>query len=486
MKKRLLLALFTGNSCIAFAQTEMSSWTATGGGGVATPVVTDYQAIGINPSNLGWSARYEGKTFTLGFLEGSYSVHSQALTKPAIKDRLKISDLFNENEIPSLTYDEKAAAARDFAESATAINIDINWIGSAITTKAVGGFAFGIKERFQWYSRLSSSTSEMLFLGYNSDYYDQTFYVDGIDTIATTNPDSINYGTASIPNPISEILDDSRLSLTWMREYGFSYGLKVFGGENVSLYAGAGLKYLQGLGLVDIRKVNGNMQAYFALTPGLGIEYENSSFSNPSTAADSVGFSSVGSGFGFDLGLSAIINEKLKIGMAVTDIGSVTWDGNVYQVNNTLVVETDLNGMESYNFVTDLENLVGQDGVIGGEVVKERVTKLPTRIRAGASYRLHKKLEAGVDFIVPMNQEMGNLEKMVIGFGGIFKPVKIVKLSAGMVTGGHYETMVPVGITLAIPSGVWEFGVASRDALIFFTSSSPTLSLATGLLRFRF
>ena len=85
-----------------------------------------------------------------------------------------------------------------------------------------------------------------------------------------------------------------------------------------------------------------------------------------------------------------------------------------------------------------------------------------------------------------MNQEMGNLEKMAVGFGGIFKPVKIVKLSAGVVTGGHYDTMVPVGVTLAIPSGVWEFGVASRDALIFFTSSTPTLSLATGLLRFRF
>ena len=49
----LLTAGLLALPAAAWAQTELSNFTATGRGGVATTFATDYQAIGINPANLG-------------------------------------------------------------------------------------------------------------------------------------------------------------------------------------------------------------------------------------------------------------------------------------------------------------------------------------------------------------------------------------------------------------------------------------------------
>lgn len=483
MKKQLFLVAAALLAFEGFAQTEMSSWTATGRGGVATSLVTDYQALGINPSNLGWTSQYEEKTFTLGLLEGSYSVYSEALTKPEVKD-----NIINYGSGETLTYEQKVAAAQEFTNAGFAINIDVQWLGAALTTENAGGFAFGVKERFQWYSELSEDASDILFLGMNADYFDNKFWTDGIDTVQITsgNPDSVSFGTATVPSPMSEILGESKLSLTWLREYNFSYGTKIVTNEDWVLYAGAGIKYIQGLGMMDIQRVDGKMTAFSAMTPGFGIDYGSASSNNPSAIADSTKFTSVGAGFGFDFGLSLIINQKIKFGAAITDIGNMTWDGNVYSVNDTLMVEYDQDGIDSYNIIGELGSLNGDDGALSWEGVSERETKLPTRLRLGGSILLGEKLEVGADVIMPMNDSGANIQSAVIGFGGDFKPIPWLRLSAGVLTGGNYAMMIPVGIAVAIPSGSWEFGVASRDAVTFFSSESPTVSLAAGILRFRF
>ena len=475
------LTLALGLSEGALAQTEMSAWTATGRGGVATTFVTDYQAIGINASNLGWTSKYEGKTFTLGLLEGSYSLYSEALTKDEVRNTF-IKTAKQED----LTYDEKIAAARDFTESGFAINLDVQAIGMALTTENAGGFAFGVRDRVRWFSKLSQPASEILFLGYNAPYFDQSFFTSATDTIATTNPDSINYASASVPNPMSDILDGSKLQLSWMREYSLSYGVKIAEGESVSIYAGAGIKYIQGIGYMDVQASGGQLNAYSALAPGFGVDYGSGSSLNPSSVDSSGSFSSVGSGIGFDFGVSIIANEKLKIGFAINDIGSVTWDGNVYQAKDTLLFDANDGGINSLNIFTESGDLAGDNGLFTWNGLAERKVKLPTMIRAGASYMFGEKFEAGVDFILPANEEPGNIDKAVIAVGADLKPIPWLRLSAGFITGGNYGFNLPVGLTVSIPSGSWEAGIASRDALTFFTSESPTLSLATGFLRFRF
>jgi hypothetical protein len=59
-------------------------------------------------------------------------------------------------------------------------------------------------------------------------------------------------------------------------------------------------------------------------------------------------------------------------------------------------------------------------------------------------------------------------------------------LSAGLVTGGDYDTKIPVGVTFIAGNGTYEAGIASRDAVTFFADRKPTVSLSMGFLRFRF
>jgi hypothetical protein len=85
-----------------------------------------------------------------------------------------------------------------------------------------------------------------------------------------------------------------------------------------------------------------------------------------------------------------------------------------------------------------------------------------------------------------MNDEPGSFQKPIIGFGGDIKPAKWVKLQAGFVTGGNYDFQIPVGVVFTTKGGSYETGIASRDAITFFTKNGPVLSLAIGFMRFRF
>jgi len=483
MKKAAMLALVGGMTVMTgVGQSELSAWTASGRG-VATTFVTDYQAIGINPSNLGWTAKYEEKKVTLGFLEGSYSLYSEALSKPEVKETFIQFGSGSDD----LTYAQKVSAAKDFTESGFAINLDFQPIGIALTTENAGGFAAGVRDRVRWYSQLNETTSEILFLGYNAPYFDRTFFTNATDTIATTNPDSINYANTNVPKTFSEILDGSKLTLTWTREYSFSYGVRLADMGGAQLYGGVGFKYLQGIALMDIRSENGSLTAHSALAPGFGVDYGGAPSTNPSGIPDSTGFTNVGSGFGMDFGLSIIINDNWKIGASITDVGTMNWDGNVYEAQDTIVYGTDNEGLNSLNIFTEIGDFAGDDGFFKWKGLKEIKTKLPTLFRFGTSYRFFDgKLELGADIVLPLNDEAGNLENALIAFGGDVKPMNWLRISAGVSTGGNYGFNMPVGLTIALPSGTWEAGIASRDALTFFTSDSPTLSLATGLLRFRF
>src|SRR5690606_38746471 len=85
---RILLASCAGLCAPALVgQSELSVFTTTGRA-ASTTFVTDYQAIGINPANLGWTWRHAGKHVAFGLAEGSYSVYSNALTRADIRNRL--------------------------------------------------------------------------------------------------------------------------------------------------------------------------------------------------------------------------------------------------------------------------------------------------------------------------------------------------------------------------------------------------------------
>jgi len=463
----------------------MSVFTTTGRA-AATTFVTDYQAVGINPANLGWKWRYEKKHMAFGLAEGSYSIYSEALTRDDLRNRVINADL-------DFTEAEKQEAGRAFADAGATLNGDVMLLGAAYTNEKLGGFAFQMRDRAQWTSTFGPTTAELLFEGYRSNYFDLLVLVTG-DTItnyASLSEDSlalIASGLATDPQLLSRVLDGSNISFTWYREFNVSYGRRIAKSENVEFFGGIGLKYLLGIGIIEMRAENNDFDGFSSLSPYFDINYGDAALNNPSriTARNTLLPEAVGKGFGLDLGLSAVIKEKWKVGAAVTNIGSINWKGNVYTADDGALVELASDGLDNYNFFAGIDDFVTNGGLLTWEGSSSRRVSLPTNARLGLGRTFGQMVEVGIDAVLPLNDEPGNYEKAVIGLGGDVRPLPWLQLSAGMVFGGNYDTKIPVGITFSTPSGTWEAGIASRDIVTFFTEKNPTVSLSMGFLRFRF
>jgi len=492
MKKKLLsLALLVSTSSVLFAQYELSSFCNTGHGG-ATTFASDYQATGINPANLGWDYRYTDKKFAMGYSEFTGSLYSDALTKKELKS--VINDLIS-GKSTNFTQQQKVDAAKSFASSGFTINANLGAFGAALITKKAGGFGFRINDSYQAYCKLGPTASNLLFLGKTSSVFDSLKLLNsaGITTqianYANMSPDSVKMvqsGYTTAPKQLSKLLNGSEMTFTWTREYNLSYGRKIVGDSLFALFGGIGVKYFQGLALLNVKAENDQMSGYSSLTPAINIDYGTAAKQANVITQTGALPKSVGSGFGFDFGANIIIKNRLKIGAAYINAGSIKWNGNVYKVKDTVVYSTTNAGLQNYNVFTQLKDIFGSKGLISMEGKKDTVIKLPGVFRAGASFQIGKIAEIGLDCIFPTTNVPGKFNKPLIGFGGDVYPVKWLKLQAGFITGGNYKYSIPVGIIFIAKGGTYEAGVASRDAITFFTQNSPTLSLSTGFLRFRF
>ena len=479
---------------LGFSQQEYSSFT-NAGRGCATTFATDYEAIGINPANLGWAWKFSNKKFAMGFAEFGASISSDALTKDQLRSSVASIISGNSN---NLTYQQKIDAASSFTQAGTTMNVDVSVFGAAITTKKAGGFAFRIVDHMQLYTKFGSNAANLFFLGKTSSIFDSLTIVTAAGTsqnianhpnLSSDTAKLVTQGYSNAPQLLSKVLNGSEIKLTWTREYNFSYGRKIFGDSIFALFGGVGIKYVQGLALLDVQSTNNHLSGFSSISPAFNINY-GAAAAQANQVTQSGGLpKTVGNGYGFDFGVNAIIKNKLKIGVAINNIGSIVWKGNAYTLKDTFLVKTTNAGLQNYNMITQLSNMfsAGAGGLVNLQGEKSITTQLPGMMRAGASLVLGKKGEVGVDFIVPLNTTSpGSFTNPVISIGGDFLPVKWLKLQAGFVHGGYYGNQIPLGIIFIAKGGTYEAGVASRDIVTFFTQNGPNLSLSMGFMRMRF
>jgi hypothetical protein len=492
--KKIYGILFLIVSLGAQAQYENSSFTNTGRG-CATTFATDYETVGINPANLGWDWKYSKKKFAMGFAEFGASISSDALTKTQLRNSVSAIISGNSN---NLSYQDKTGAASTFAQAGNTMNVDISVFGAALTTKKAGGFAFRINDHMQLYTQFGSNAANLFFLGKTSSIFDSLTIITSAGTYQNIanhpnlSPDTaklVAQGYSNAPQLLSKILNGSEIKYMWTREYNFSYGRKIFGDSLFALFGGVGIKYVQGLALMDIQSNNNQLTGYSSLSPAFNINYGTAAAQANQVNGSGGLPKTVGNGYGFDFGVNVIIKNKLKIGVAVNNVGSIVWKGNAYRLKDTFLIKTTNAGLQNYNMVSQLSNMfsTGAGGLISLQGEKSITTQLPGNMRAGASLVLGKKGEIGVDFIVPLNSNNpGSFQDPVISIGGDFMPIKWLKLQAGFVHGGYYGNQIPLGIIFVAKGGAYEAGIASRDIVTFFTQSGPNLSLSMGFMRVRF
>ena len=463
-----LAALLTLPAAVR-AQNELSNFTATGRGGVINTFAKDYQSIGINPANLGRPGEAV-VAFTIG--EVGAGLASRTLSKTLFKHIL-----FDGNQ--AVGPAEKAALVKGFeGDNALNFNFDATTFALAVSLpNGLGGLAFSNRQRVGAHLALNHNAADVIVNGRNAASMQQYYPTDP----ATGYPT----GTGQPAPFISTFLDGTSIQLAWTSEYNVSYGVRVLNQVGFKLSAGVGYRYIQGIGISDIQVNNGNLSAYTALSPVFGVNYGNLANNPQFNAETGSGLHPVGHGNGYDFGLSAEVGKIVRLGASVTDMGSMTWTGNVVTASDQKLQPTSSTGIQSYNVIKEIANQfdINQSNLFTYQAAQERTAALPAKLRLGAGVRLSSLFEAGVDFTAPLNKVAGNMPSPFIGLGIDFKPLTWVRLSSGVSGGSGYGTSLPLGLTLVTP--VWEAGVSSRDVMGYFSEKNPYHSVALGFLRFK-
>jgi hypothetical protein len=463
MKKIFTLVIALAVSTVLYSQSQISSSSAAGSG-VATAYLSDYQCLGINAANLGFTR--DSATFHISVLELGASVYSDAIQKKDIKQQFVFG-----NEPPQFTNAQKIAAAEEFVNSKFAVNLDVAWLSASYQSSKIGGIAFTIRERTTFSTFFNKELAQLVFEGYNAPYFD-SLAVSGGDTT----------GISKNPKTLGELANGSKITGTWYREYVVGYGRKLLSSENFSLFGGVGLKYLAGYGILDIEATNNQLSGFSALSPYTKVNYANSS---PSEIAGSA-MKTVGTGYGFDLGATVELFKKLKISAAINDIGSIKWTGNVYAANDTIVNNVKNGGFNNFNMIKEIKGLIQDSTIFSWKGRESKTIALPTNMRFGISYDFAYRSNIGADLYVPVNNNAGSFDKAIIGVGATVCFFKVLSLSAGYATGGDSGPVVPLGIMLSSKDGSWQMGIASRDALTFIKKNDPTISIAFGFIKISF
>ncbi|MCB9235416.1 MAG: hypothetical protein H6581_27420 [Bacteroidia bacterium] len=458
------------------AQVELSNFTATGRGGVGVTMMGDYQTLGINAANLGFYKFDESgvlpyKKFSLGIAEGVYSTYSSALERPELYQQFfKIENLVNPKNLDAA---EKKEAAQLFADNGLQMNLDVLPLGVALQpNEDVGGFSLNWRERMAFSVDLNQDMAGILFQGFN--------YTDYFDSTAVVNGDTLGY--ASLPKTFGQLFSGSQINWNWYREIGFGYGRKIIRNDKLAIYGGVGIKYLQGLAYLNVNANDEQLNAFSAITPGLGVNY---GVPTPSQVTGN-SFNPVGSGLGFEAGVTVVLFQKLKLGASATDLGYINWTGNVYSANDTIFNGLGSAGLNSYNVLSEIDDITGDKGLFTWSGETKVAQQTPAKFRMGASYDFGKIFSLGADAVIPLNNAPGNLKNPFIAIGGDLKPLPWFRFSSGMMFGGGTNFNIPLGVYFTGKDNLFEVGVASRDAVTWFVKRTPMLSLGVGLLRFKF
>ncbi|WP_201983603.1 DUF5723 family protein [Hymenobacter rubidus] len=461
----LLLAAGLALPTAALAQNELSNFSATGRGGVINTFATDYQTIGINPANLGRATNFK-VAFTIA--ETGVGAGSQSLTKTMFKHILYDGG-------QSLTPADKTLLTQQLTgENVLNLNADVTTLGLAVTLpNGLGGLAISNRQRVVGHLALNQNAADVIVNGKSAASL-QPYYAYASGTVTPTGK---TIGVASF-------LEGTAIQAAWTSEFNISYGKQILDKTGFKLSAGVGYRYIQGIGIADVRTTGGTLYAYNALSPLFKIDYSKVTTGSLNLESGT-GLQPVGHGNGYDFGLAAEIGKMVRVGASVTDLGSMTWTGNVLQAQDQKLQQVNSTGLSTYDVINEISKQFSntESTLFTYEAAKERKADLPAKMRLGGGVRISQFFEAGVDVTLPLNKVAGNLTSTFVGVGVDYKPLHWLKLSSGFTDGAGYGKSLPLGLTFVTP--VWEAGISTRDLVGLLSENSPYSSVAFGLLRFK-
>jgi hypothetical protein len=419
------------------------------------------ECLSINPANLAVSdrSRFSLSIIPFGmtirtdlFVYDTYQKYFTGIPGPDGKRVAKKLTDADKNDIFSQLPDI----------GTTRMDIEAQLIGISFQHPKIGGVGFAITEHLGMNVKLSR------------DYF--RFMAFGLDSLGSEYR-----------------FDGTGFSAWWWREYNLSYGRKLpFKIKFLkSLHAGIGLKLIRGYGYFETEHYYSTFGNYRLanlmyevrgkfdyLTRRSGIDM----FNSDKDAGFSLFPDPAGKGFGVDIGLSSEVRDGLRVGLSVTDIGSITWDKNI--------VET--YASESVTFAGDFS--ATEDSLKDASSGKNRTgqsfsTTLPTRLRFGATMDAKQikylkfvpgKLLLAFDYTQGFNESLGNTKKARFSLGMEYRIIPFVPIRTGLVLGGGDKARWAFGFGFNFK--FFDFDLASDNfTMLFSPKSLQMFSVSMGM-----
>jgi hypothetical protein len=415
--------------------------------GTLTSTVYDWEAIGINPANLGWSVNHQ---FSITLMDVGLYGQSEDM------DFSRLTSAMHTSGIPAV---ESWQNILSLPNGMTA-DADINWIAASFKVPTVpGAFAVSMRDRIMGNAALSANTTEALTIN------DTRVFNDAVtmQLLSGTRLHYIHYREFNLDygSPLLNIKQTEEDESPGIAKcFSFSKRTGV-GSDQVALYGGIGIKYLIGYAHVD-----GNINNGINATYSVANNYPNTLYTFGQAP---------GHGFAADLGLGAIW-KRWTFGWSVTDIGSIKW-------SHTMTTTGDTN-IAAITHGSDVLNELKSGTLGGSQQTTDAVTDLPAKMRFGASYRAGNKWLVSADIITSLNKTTDNLIGPYFALGAQYDVIRTVSLYAGLAYSNGYSLVMPIGATVTV-NNHFQFYLGTTD-ITSYLGRNHNADISAGLWMFRY
>jgi len=456
--------VLTGNS--VQAQSGHVSAASLGMGGTGTAFVDTYHANFINPANLLLNSDSK-PSFSIGILGGVSATAGGPLANVSVyNDYFTSGDLVNTADALDNWFGSDVSVTKRLGLELDVVPIGMAWRGDK------SSFSLALRHRTLFSGSMNRGYAQVLLEGVTQEKF------------STAKP--VNFNTNSLM--FSEVSAGFSMKIL---ELPSLPGI----GKNVKLYAGIAPKYIvpiytSGIDFKSTLQHNGNQivndfEYTFQTVGGLTSQFEDyyqasrdenfdgdlGDFIDPE-GSDIVDVQ--GAGYGVDLGgtiemdlagpLAGVFSfmkgtKKLTVSLAITDIGSVTYDNNAGSFSADETFTWDGADFDD-GFDEALSDSISKEIYLNYEPgsEKEITQDLPTKVSLGSHLQLGK-LSVALDLSKGMNEVAMNSKRLAMGIGAEYKFFNFIPLRAGYRTGGLTSSSITAGTGLEFKN--FEFTVGA-------------------------
>ena len=426
----LLLVLLLPGSAQAGERTNVMG---LGMGRTAAACARGLDAIGINPARLSGP---ENTLITISLLPFGMNAGTDFLTYDLYTEYFTGVATDSGRVGRYLTDADKRTIldAFDGGLGSGTLELETRALGLALDFDDVGIFAFTMTDRVAAFGRLPQEYLRFVFYG--------------------NAPGSLyDFGETSV-------------KAAWTREYSLTYARSLPALPFIaSSTAGVSIKLVQGFSYFAVERFNSVLATSAdGVLDGTVDFWSRRAGLDPAVDRMTPFPAPAGKGIAFDMGLAAAVNDILRAGLSVTDIGSISWTGGVRQTVASGVIHLD-------NPLDEAQRDSVEDALRGNEREGSGFsTSLPTTLRLGVAVELHRittlrsliygELLVAADYTQGLVDAPGTSTTGRFSFGLQYAPWKFLPLRAGASFWGAEGSSLAFGFGLRL--GAFELDLATE------------------------